>query len=385
MARLRQQASCAGVRSKMPSHLFSKFRLRDLELANRIVVSPMGQYSAENGSATDWHMMHLGHLSLSGAGLLITEATAVEVPGRLSKNDLGLFSDENEEALARVVAFCRKHGGAKLGSQLYHGGRKSSITTAWEGQKAIPVEQGGWVPVSASDVPYPGRNIPRGLDEAGIKRAIKAFADAAKRADRIGFDMIEIHGAHGYLIHNFLSPFANKRTDRYGGLLEGRMRFALEVYEAIRAVVPERKPIGMRISSTDWVEGGWSLDDSVVLAKELKKRGCDYITASSGGSVPEQQLKVGPGYQVPFAERIRREAGIASMAVGLITEPQQAEDIVASGQADLVALGRGMLFNPRWPWHAALALDAHAYYPPQYERSHPKMRAGDFLKPRADA
>jgi len=345
----------------------------------------MGQYSAENGSATDWHMMHLGHLSLSGAGLLITEATAVEVPGRLSKSDLGLFSDENEEALARVVAFCRKHGGAKLGSQLYHGGRKSSITTAWEGQKAIPLEQGGWVPASASDVPYPGRNTPQGLDEAGIKRAIQAFADAAKRADRIGFDMIEIHGAHGYLIHNFLSPFANTRTDRYGGSLEGRMRFAIEVFEAIRAVVPERKPIGMRISATDWAEGGWSLDDSVVLAKELRARGCDYITASSGGSVPEQQLNVGPGYQVPFAERIRREAGITSMAVGLITEPQQAEDIVANGRADLVALGRGMLFNPRWPWHAALALGGQAYYPPQYERSHPKMRAGDFLKPRAGA
>jgi 2,4-dienoyl-CoA reductase-like NADH-dependent reductase (Old Yellow Enzyme family) len=368
----------------MPSHLFSKFKMRELELANRIVVSPMGQYSAENGSATDWHMMHLGHLSVSGAGLLITEATAVEVPGRLSKTDLGLFSNENEEALARVVAFCRKHGGAKLGSQLYHGGRKSSITTAWEGQKAIPVEQGGWVPYSASDVPYPGRNAPQGLDEAGIKRAIKAFTDAAKRADRIGFDLIEIHGAHGYLIHNFLSPFANKRTDRYGGSLEGRMRFAIEVYEAIRAVVPERKPIGMRISSTDWVEGGWTLDDSVVLAAELKKRGCDYITASSGGSVPEQQLKVGPGYQVPFAERIRREAGIACMAVGLITEPQQAEDIIAGGHADLVALGRGMLFNPRWPWHAAMALGEQVYYPPQYERSHPKMRAGDFLKPRAD-
>ncbi len=369
----------------MPSRLFSKFKMRDLELSNRIVVSPMGQYSAENGNATDWHMMHLGHLSVSGAGLLITEATAVELPGRLSKTDLGLFSDENEEALARVVAFCRKHGGAKLGSQLYHGGRKSSITTAWEGQKAIPVEQGGWVPLSPSDVPYPGRNAPQGLDEAGIKRAIKAFADAAKRADRIGFDLIEIHGAHGYLIHNFLSPFANARTDRYGGAREGRMRFAIEVYEAIRAVVPERKPVGMRISSTDWVEGGWTLDDSVVLAAELKKRGCDYITASSGGSVPEQRLTVGPGYQVPFAERIRREAGIATMAVGLITEPQQADDIIASGQADLVALGRGMLFNPRWPWHAAMALGAQASYPPQYERSHPRMRAGDFLKPRADS
>jgi 2,4-dienoyl-CoA reductase-like NADH-dependent reductase (Old Yellow Enzyme family) len=347
----------------MPSRLFSKFEMRGLDMANRIVVSPMGQYTAEGGSATDWHMMHLGHLSLSGAGLLITEATAVEAPGRLSTSDLGLYTDENEEALARVVACCRKHGGAKLGSQLYHSGRKGSITTAWEGQKAVSPENGGWAPSSPSDIPYPGRNTPQALDAAGIKRAIAAFADAARRADRIGFDMIEIHGAHGYLIHNFLSPFANKRTDKYGGALQDRMRFAIEVYEAVRAVVPERKPIGMRISSTDWAEGGWTLDDSVVLAEQLKKRGCDYITASSGGSVPEQQLKVGPGYQVPFAERIRREAGIATMAVGLITEAQQAEDIIANRQADMVALGRGMLFNPRWPWHAAMQFGEKVYYP----------------------
>ena len=358
--------------------------MRDVAFENRIVVSPMGQYSGDEGSATDWHLMHLGHLSLSGAGLLISEATAVSEEGRLSKTDLGLYSDENEEELAKVIAFCRKHGGAKLGSQLYHGGRKSSITTAWEGQKAIPVEQGGWAPSSPSDIPYPRRNQPRALDDAGVQEAIRSFADAAQRAARIGFDLIEIHGAHGYLIHNFLSPFANKRTDRYGGSLENRMRFALEVFEAVRAAFPERKPVGMRISATDWVEGGWTLDDSVVLATELKKRGCDYITASSGGSVPEQQLQIGPGYQVPFAERIRHEAGIATMAVGLITEPRQAEEIVAKGQADMVALGRGMLFNPRWPWHAAMELEEKAFYPPQYARSHPSMRDGDFLKPRAE-
>jgi 2,4-dienoyl-CoA reductase-like NADH-dependent reductase (Old Yellow Enzyme family) len=369
----------------MPSALFSPYTMRELTLANRIVVSPMGQYSGDNGSATDWHMMHLGHLSVSGAGLLITEATAVSLPGRLSKTDLGLFSDANEEALGRVVAFCRKYGGAKLGIQLYHGGRKSSISTAWEGQKAIPVDAGGWNPESSSDIPYPRRNTPAALDSAGIKKAIGEFADAARRADRIGFDTLEIHGAHGYLIHNFLSPFANNRTDEYGGSLQNRMRFAIEVYEAIRKVWPDRKPLGMRISSTDWAEGGWTLDDSVVLATELKKRGCDFITASSGGSVPEQQLKVGPGYQVPFAERIRKEAGIATMAVGLITEARQAEDIIGNGQADMVALGRGMLFNPRWPWHAAMELGETVFYPPQYERSHPQMRAGDFLKPRAEA
>jgi 2,4-dienoyl-CoA reductase-like NADH-dependent reductase (Old Yellow Enzyme family) len=367
------------------SALFSKFKMRDLELDNRIVVSPMGQYSGDNGSATDWHMMHLGHLAVSGAGLLITEATAVNPEGRLSKTDLGLFSDENEAALNRVISFCRRYGDAKLGIQLYHGGRKSSISTAWEGQKAIPLDKGGWTPHSASDVAYPGRNNPQALDEAGIRREIGAFAKAAERANRIGFDMIEIHAAHGYLIHNFLSPFANKRTDGYGGSLQGRMRFAIEIYEAIRKVWPDHKPLGMRISATDWVEGGWTLDDSVELAKELKKRGCDYITASSGGSVPEQQLNVGPGYQVPFAERIRTESGMATMAVGLITEARQAEDIIASGKADMVALGRGMLFNPRWPWHAAMELGQRVYYPPQYERSHPQMRAGDFLKPRAEA
>jgi 2,4-dienoyl-CoA reductase-like NADH-dependent reductase (Old Yellow Enzyme family) len=362
--------------------LFSKFKMRGLEVDNRIVVSPMGQYSAHEGSATSWHMMHLGHLSVSGAGLLITEATAVAELGRLSKTDLGLYSDANEEALALVVSFCRKHGGAKLGVQLYHGGRKGSITPAWDGQKTIPVEQGGWIPSSSSNIPYPHRTVPNALDEEGIQHAVKSFADAARRADRIGFDLIEIHGAHGYLIHNFLSPLANNRTDRYGGSIENRMRFALDVYEAIRAVIPPHKPVGMRISCTDWTDGGWTLDDSVLLARELKKRGCDYLTASSGGSVPEQKLKVGPGYQVPMAERIRKESGLATMAVGLITEPRQAEAILAAGQADLVALGRGMLFNPRWPWHAAMELGEQVFYPQQYERSHPSMRAGDFLKAR---
>jgi 2,4-dienoyl-CoA reductase-like NADH-dependent reductase (Old Yellow Enzyme family) len=313
----------------MSSQLFSDFKMRDLELVNRIVVSPMGQYTAENGSATDWHTMHLGHLSVSGAGLLIAEATAVEEAGRLSRRDLALYTDDNEEAPARVVAFCRKHDGAKLGSQLYHSGRKGSVSTAWEGQKSNIARERWLDTIRALRRPYPGRNLPQALDEADIKRTIAAFTDTT-RADRIGFDVIEIPGAHGYLIHNFLSPLVNKRTDKYGGLLQGRMRFAIEVYEAIRGVVPERKPIGMHISSTDWAGGGWTLDDSVVLATELKKRGCDYITASSGGSVPEQQLKVGPGYQMPFAERIRCEACIPTMTVGLIREPKH-QGTAASG------------------------------------------------------
>lgn len=370
----------------MASSLFSPFKMRGLTLPNRIVVSPMGQYSAsEQGHATDWHMVHLGQMAISGAGLLITEATAVQPTGRISKHDLGLWSEAHAEALAPTVAFCRKFGGAKLGMQLYHAGRKGSVTVAWKGQKPIPEDAGGWPTYNASAIAYPGRAQPLAMDQAGIDEAVRAFARAGQLADEIGLDLIEIHGAHGYLIHSFLSPFSNQRTDKYGGTLENRMRFALEVFDAIRAVWPERKPLGIRLSATDWADGGWTLDDSVVLSQELKKRGCDFITASSGGATPEQKLKVYPGYQVPFAERIRREAGIATMAVGLITEAAQAEEILEKGQADLIALARGVMFNPRWPWHAAIELNEQVYYPPQYQRAHPKMRGGDFLKPVADS
>jgi len=366
----------------MTSRLFSPFTLRGLHLPNRIVVSPMGQYSAdEDGSAGQWHLMHLGHLSLSGAGLLISEATAVQPHGRISTHDLGLWSDGNAQALEPIFAFCRKHGGAKLGMQLYHAGRKGSVTVAWEGQRPVPLDQGGWPIYSASAIAYPGRAVPRELDAAGIGATVKAFVDAAKRADAIGVDLIELHGAHGYLIHGFLSPLSNHRTDAFGGTRDGRMRFALEVFDAVREVWPERKPLGMRISATDWAEGGWTLDDSIELAHKLRQRGCDFITASSGGATPEQKIAIGPGYQVHLADRIRREAGIPTMAVGLITEPAQAESILAADQADLVALARGMLFNPRWPWHAAVQLKAQVFYPRQYDRSHPDMRGGDFLKP----
>jgi 2,4-dienoyl-CoA reductase-like NADH-dependent reductase (Old Yellow Enzyme family) len=366
----------------MTSKLFSPFALRGLTLPNRIVVSPMGQYSAdENGCAGQWHLVHLGHLSLSGAGLLISEAIAVHPEGRISRHDLGLWCDRQADALATVMAFCRQHGGAKLGLQLYHAGRKGSVTVAWEGQKPVPPGQGGWPIVNASAIAYPGRSAPSALDASGIRMLVQAFADAAKRADAVGVDLIELHGAHGYLIHGFLSPFSNQRTDAWGGTRERRMRFALEVFDAVRAVWPERKPLGMRISATDWAAGGWDLDDSVALAHALRQRGCDFITASSGGATPEQQLTVHPGYQVPFAERIRRETGMPTMAVGLITEPKQAESILADGQADLVALARGMLYNPRWPWHAAAELRDEVFYPRQYERSHPDMRKGDFLKP----
>jgi len=366
----------------MATSLFSPYRLGGLDLANRIVISPMGQYSAdENGYATDWHLVHLGHLSCSGAGLLLTEATAVEPTGRISRHDMGMWSDKHAEALERTVAFCRRYGGSKLGMQLYHAGRKGSVTVAWEAQRPVGIEEGGWPIYNASAIAYPGRSMPVALDAAGIARLVRSFADAAKRADAIGLDAIEIHGGHGYLIHSFLSPFGNQRDDAYGGSLENRMRFLLEIFDAVRAVWPERKGLGVRISCTDWAEGGWTPEDSVALAIELRKRGCDYITASSGGATPEQKLKVHPGYQVPFAERIRKEAGIPTMAVGLITEPVQAEEIVASGKADLVALARGMLYNPRWPWHAAMHFGEEVFYPPQYERAHPDMRRGDFLKP----
>ncbi len=339
----------------MPSKLFSPLKIRDLTLPNRIMVSPMGQNSSNNGSPNDWHLMHYGNLSLSGAGMVMIEASAINADGRMAPHDMGLWSDENEAQMARVVNFCRERGGAHLGIQLWHAGRKSSVKVAWEKQERIPVENGGWTPVGPSDVPY--------------------------RANRLGLDMLELHSAHGYLLHNFLSPLSNVRTDEYGGSLQNRMRFPLEVFSAIRDAWPLNKPLGVRISSVDWVDGGWTIEDSVAFSRELKKLGCDYITASGGGTLPEQKITVGPSYQVPFAERIRQEVDILTVAVGLITEPQQAEEIVTSGKADMVALGRRMLFNPRWPWHAAVALGDEFYYPKQYERSHPSMLSGDFLKP----
>lgn len=362
--------------------LFSPFSLRSTTFDNRIVVSPMGQYSADTqGFATEWHTMHLGHLAASGAGLVFTEATAVEPRGRVSGKCLGIWSNEHVPGLRDVVNFCRRHGGAKLGIQLAHSGRKGSVTVPWEKQIGMEEGEGGWLMASPSSVAYPRRPVPEALDTAGLAQVRAAFRDAARRADEVGFDVIEIHNAHGYLLHSFLSPFANARTDEYGGSLENRMRFPLEVFEAVRAIWPEHKPLGVRVSATDWAEGGWTPEETIVFAGALKTRGCDYICASSGGSTDKQSIPVRPNYQVPFADEIRREVGIPTMAVGLITEPQQAEDILNSGQADFVALGRGMLYNPRWPWHAAAHFGEEVYFPPQYERAHPSMRAGDFLKP----
>jgi len=366
----------------MAATLFTPYSLRGLTLANRIVVSPMAQYSATaEGEATPWHLMHLGNLAVSGAGLVILEATAVEPRGRVSPRCLGLWNDAQAEALRPALEFCRAHSPAALGIQLAHAGRKGSVARPWEGQHSVPPAEGGWDPVSSCDLPYPGRPVPRGLTRDELAAMTAAYVAATRRADALGLDLIELHCAHGYLLNSFLSPLANRRNDDYGGDLAGRMRYPLEVFAAIRAAWPERKPLGVRISATDWVAGGWDGDDSVAFARALKAAGCDYVTASSGGVAADQKITLGPGYQVPYARRIREEAGIPAMAVGLINEPQQAEQVLLDGAADLIALGRGMTWNPRWPWHAAEALGAAAAFPPQYARSHPSMRFGDPGRP----
>lgn len=355
------------------SQLFTPLSLRSLELPNRIAIAPMCQYSAQDGAATDWHLIHLGHLALSGAGLLLLEATAVQPEGRISPDDLGLWSDATEQALGRVLNAVRKYSAMPIGIQLAHAGRKASTQAPWKGGKNIPSHAGGWRTSAPSALPYDDHDeTPLALDNAGLQRVRAAFADAARRADRLGIDTIEVHAAHGYLLHQFLSPLSNRREDAYGGSLENRMRFPLEVFDAVRASFNANKPVGIRISATDWVDGGWDLEQSVVFAQELKKRGCDFIDVSSGGLSAAQKIALGPGYQVPFAQRIREAAGMPTMAVGLITEAQQAEQIVASGQADMVALARGMLYDPRWPWHAAAQLGAQVSAPPQYWRSPPR-------------
>ncbi len=361
----------------MTSALFQPIELAGLTLPNRIVIAPMCQYSAEDGTATDWHLIHLGHLALSGAGLLILEATAVEAGGRITSGDLGLYSDGNQQALARVLDGVRRYSPMPLGVQLSHAGRKSSSRRPWEGGQQIPVAEGGWVGESAStEAVKLGELPPTALDEAGLTRVRDAFVAAARRAERIGLQLIELHAAHGYLLHQFLSPIANQRNDSYGGPLENRMRFPLEVFQAVRDAV--RIPVGVRVSATDWVEHGWDLEQTVAFGHALKACGCDFIHVSTGGISPQQTIPVGPGYQVSFAARIRAETGLPTMAVGLITEPAQAEAIVANGQADMVSLARGILYDPRWPWHAAAELGATVQAPQQYWRSQPREQAKLF-------
>ncbi|HLG83019.1 MAG TPA: NADH:flavin oxidoreductase/NADH oxidase [Bradyrhizobium sp.] len=354
------------------SALFNPISLRGLTLANRIMVAPMCQYSADNGEATDWHFTHINSLALSGAAMFCIEATGVEAIGRITPGCLGLWNDATEAALKPILASVRKHSKAAIAIQLAHAGRKASSARPWDGGQLIPPAQGGWQPVAPSAVAQKDDEAPPlALDEAGLVRIRDAFVDAARRAMRLGIDAIELHCAHGYLLHQFLSPISNRRTDQYGGSLANRMRFPLEVYDAVRAVVPADKPIGMKLSATDWVEGGWDLPQSIEFATEMKKRGLDWIDVSSGGISPKQKIPLGPGYQVPMAEAIRKATGLATIAVGLITEPTQAEEIVASGKADMVALARGMLFDPRWGWHAAAALGGHVTAPPPYWRAPP--------------
>jgi 2,4-dienoyl-CoA reductase-like NADH-dependent reductase (Old Yellow Enzyme family) len=355
------------------STLFTPISIGKLSLRNRIAIAPMCQYSAVNGEAGDWHQIHLGNLALSGAGILFIEASAVEADGRISPADLGLYSDATEHALAQVLNKTRQYSSMPIAIQLAHAGRKASSQIPWEGGKQIPQAQGGWLTSAPSAVAHgPNEEAPLALDHAGLERVKLAFSTAAQRAHRIGIDAIEVHSAHGYLLHQFLSPLSNRRSDEYGGSLENRMRFPLQMFDAIRAAFPADKPVGIRISATDWVDGGWDIEQSVVFARELQKRGCDFIHVSSGGLSPLQQIAVGPGYQIHFAERIRAETGMLTIGVGMITEPEQAEKIVASGHADMVALARGMLYDPRWPWHAAAKLGGQVCVPPQYWRSQPR-------------
>jgi 2,4-dienoyl-CoA reductase-like NADH-dependent reductase (Old Yellow Enzyme family) len=361
------------------STLFSPLQLRGLTLSNRIMVAPMCQYSAENGEANDWHFTHINSLALSGAAMFCIEATAVEATGRITPGCLGLWNDATEAALKPVIASVRKHSKSAIAMQLAHAGRKASSHTPWGGGQLIPVSEGGWRPEGPSAVPHKeGETPPLALDTAGLKRIRDAFAASARRADRLGLDALELHCAHGYLLHQFLSPISNRRTDEYGGSLQNRMRFPLDVFDAVRAAFPASKPVGLRVSSTDWVEGGWDLAQTIELAWELKKRGVDWIDASSGGVSPLQKIALGPGYQVPFAQAIKEATGLTTIAVGLITEPKQAEEIVASGKADMVALARGMLYDPRWGWHAAAELGGHVDVPPQYWRSQPSTQKALF-------
>jgi 2,4-dienoyl-CoA reductase-like NADH-dependent reductase (Old Yellow Enzyme family) len=357
--------------------LFEPLTLRGLTLPNRIMVSPMCQYSAVDGSATDWHMAHLGSLALSGAGLLCVEATAVTPDGRITAGDLGLYSDDNERALGRVVAMLRAAAPVKLALQLAHAGRKGSSRPPWEGGKLVPMAQGGWQPVAPSAVPHAAGEAPPRAFAADELTALRgAFAEAARRAGRLGFDALELHCAHGYLLHEFLSPVANRRQDAYGGSLANRMRFPLEVFEAVRAAFPGERPVGVRVSATDWLDGvepdSWTVENTVEFAQALKRRGCDWIDVSSGGISPRQKIALGPGYQVPFAEIVRTETGLPTVAVGLITEPRQAETIIEAGRADMVALARGFLYDPRWAWHAAAELGGTVDAPRQYWRALPR-------------
>jgi len=356
--------------------LFEPITIGELPLANRIVIAPMCQYSAGDGRMTDWHLMHLGQLAISGAGALTIEASAVSPEGRITYADVGLYDDATEEAMARVLSALRKWSDIPVAIQLAHAGRKASTAKPWDGGGQIaPGDANGWQTFAPSALPFlDTENTPVALDAAGLDRIRTAFAEASVRAARLGIDAVQLHAAHGYLLHQFLSPLSNRRDDAYGGSLENRMRFPLEIFDAVKQAFAG--PVTVRVSGTDWVEGGWTIEETIAFAKALEARGCAAINVSSGGLHPAQQIPLGPGYQVPLARQVKEAVTMPVIAVGLITEPEQAEAIVANGDADAVAIARGALYNPRWPWHAAAALGASIAVPPQYERSEPREHRG---------
>jgi 2,4-dienoyl-CoA reductase-like NADH-dependent reductase (Old Yellow Enzyme family) len=355
--------------------LFTPLRIGALELRNRIVIAPMCQYSAVDGSMTDWHLIHLGHLALSGAALLTIEATAVTPEGRITYGDVGLYSDDCEAAMARVLEGVRRWSDMPIAIQLAHAGRKASTEVPWKGGAQIPPTDAprGWQTEAPSAVPFAaGEHPPAALDAAGLAGVRDAFVLAARRAARLGLDAVQLHGAHGYLLHEFLSPLSNRRDDAYGGSLENRMRFPLEVFEAVRAAFPAERPVTFRVSGTDWADGGWDIEQTVALAQALEARGCAAVHVSSGGLTPAQRIPVGPSFQVPLARAVKQATKAPVIAVGMITEFAQAEAIVGTGDADMIALARAVLYDPRWPWHAAAYFGASVKAPNQYLRSQPQ-------------
>ena len=358
----------------MTAQLFTPLSIGGHSLANRITVAPMCQYSATEGSMGDWHLMHLGSMAVSGASMLVMEATAVVPEGRITPHCPGLWSEANAAAMKRVAGFVRSVSPVALGVQLAHAGRKGSSHRPWQGHGPLAADEGAWLTQAPSPLPLAaGWPAPHELSRGDMDALIRAFTEAARRAARIGLDFIELHSTHGYLLSEFLSPLANRRTDEYGGSLENRMRYPLQVFRAVREAFTVRGFVGAKISGSDFAEGGWTPDEAVAYARALKAEGCAYVTVSGGGVVLDAKIPVGPGYQVPFAARVRRETGIVTGAVGLISEPRQAEAIIAGGEADFVSLARAMLFNPRWPLHAAVELGAETVWPPQYERGSPRL------------
>lgn len=364
----------------MSPRLFDPITLGSVEIPNRITVAPMCQYSADSGVPGDWHLVHLGRFAMSGSGLIFTEATGVEADGRITLGCTGIYNDETEAAWTRIVSFLKSVGDARVGMQLSHSGRKGNTVAPWEGGGLIE-DGGGWVVPAPSAVPYlPGWPAPKEMDQADLDRVKTAFADGARRAARAGFDTVQVHAAHGYLLHQFLSPITNQREDAYGGSLGNRMRYPLEVFRAVRESFPADKPVMLRLSASDWIDGAWDIEQSVEFCRALGAEGCAMVDVSSGGLDQSQKIETGPGYQLDFSARIRAEADIPTMAVGQITDPIQAETIVRTGQADMVALARGMLWDPNWTWKAAMALDAEIAMPAPFARCNPKLRSTPFVK-----